>query len=109
MYTCYVLQVHCNSVFKVTKTILGGESQENKEKDNISTKSESDWQAAGNSSESGSSSNLQYSLTISEGRSLPNILKRISNLVALKNVVSNYDLKCTVKSFFLLVIIFKNF
>ena len=69
----------------------GGDNQEsNKEKENASSKSDTEWQQPANTSEAASNSNLQYSLTISEGRSLPNVLKRISNLVALKNVVSKY-------------------
>ena len=35
-----------------------------------------------------SSSSISFSLDASEGRSLPNVLKRISNIVALKSNVS---------------------
>ncbi|KAK6645654.1 hypothetical protein RUM43_001934 [Polyplax serrata] len=63
----------------------GGDTQE-KEKDNGDGKTENDWQPPSGSGETGANGNLEYPITISEGRSLPNVLKRISNLVALKNV-----------------------
>lgn len=45
-----------------------------------------------------------YNLDVNEGRSLPNVLKRISNLLALKSTVSNVDLfirNKSLKTFFL--------
>ena len=61
------------------------ESDNGNEKGNSSV--ESDWQQPNEDTEQAEASNLQYSVDVSEGRSLPNVLKRISNLVALKNVV----------------------
>lgn len=47
-----------------------------------------------------------YNLDVNEGRSLPNVLKRISNLLALKSNVSNrkFSIVIIVKSYFLNII-----
>lgn len=49
---------------------------------------ESSWQSTSDSVEPNDPIAIQYNVDISEGRSLPNVLKRISNIVAQKNVVN---------------------
>lgn len=62
------------------------------------TSADNDWQQSGEDAEPSDASSLQYSVDVSEGRSLPNVLKRISNLIALKNVVSLILLSLLVNS-----------
>lgn len=66
-----------------------GESPEPDNGNKGNTSTDNDWQQAGEDQESSEAASLQYSVDVSEGRSLPNVLKRISNLIALKNVVSD--------------------
>lgn len=72
--------------FKITRTPVSGEQTPVESVDDLSQESLPTW--AVDASESSSSSKDVYSVDFSEGRSLPNVLKRISNLLAQKSSVS---------------------
>lgn len=73
--------------FGLAKTPVSGEQTPADSADNVSQESLPTW--AIDTLESGScSKDSVYSVDITEGRSLPNVLKRISNLLALKSTVS---------------------
>lgn len=81
--------------FKLTKTPVSGEQTPVDNVDDLSQESLPTWAAETLESNS-SAKDPVYPVDINEGRSLPNVLKRISNLLALKSTVSS-NLRNSVK------------
>lgn len=90
-----------SKIFKFGKSAITGESsfsQDNTVSDNVSQLSQesfSSWSAENaetSSSKTDTTQTFQYNVDVNEGRNLPNVLKRISNLLALKSTVSGRSL-----------------
>lgn len=85
-----------SKIFKFGKSAITGEpstSQDNPAvSDNVSQESFSSWSNVDStetsSSKTDTTQTFQYNVDVNEGRNLPNVLKRISNLLALKSTVS---------------------
>lgn len=73
--------------FKLAKTPVSGEQTPVDNADTLSQESLPNW-AIDTLESSTSTKDPVYPVDITEGRSLPNVLKRISNLLALKSTVS---------------------
>lgn len=86
-----------SKIFKFGRSAISGEPSTSAQEssvpsDNVSQESLSSWANVDINSDSSTTktdSTFPYSVDVNEGRNLPNVLKRISNLLALKSTVSN--------------------
>lgn len=75
--------------FKLSRTPVSGEHTPVDNSDNLSQESLPTWAIDTSDTSSNTKESGVYPVDITEGRSLPNVLKRISNLLALKSTVSS--------------------